>query len=222
LYADLIEEWMPIGATETEAVFSLANAMWRKRRARLFLEVQLMKNSINVNHASFDESLGLLSLMASMEKNPKQTAFEKYAKRTLRQATIDYLLNKFPFSNFESESDWAKAIIQEVKLLLPAKLAGLTDEPSELPDELRESDAARLVHKVQELTRKVTQFGGHVASGDIFERHLALDERLDAMIDRAVKRLVQIKAMKQMLGQASAQPPGNEMRKIVARTTSTS
>jgi hypothetical protein len=41
-------------------------------------------------------------------------------------------------------------------------------------------------------------------SGDLFNQELALDERLDAMIDRAVKRLIQIKAMKQMLGAASA------------------
>ena len=36
-------------------------------------------------------------------------------------------------------------------------------------------------------------------SGDLFNQELALDERLDAIIDRAVKRLIQIKAMKPML-----------------------
>jgi hypothetical protein len=34
-------------------------------------------------------------------------------------------------------------------------------------------------------------------------QELALNERLDAMIDRAIKRLIQIKAMKQMLRQDS-------------------
>jgi len=38
---------------------------------------------------------------------------------------------------------------------------------------------------------------------DIFKLELAMEERLDAMIDRAVKRLVQAKAMKQMLASPS-------------------
>ena len=37
-------------------------------------------------------------------------------------------------------------------------------------------------------------------SGDSFKEELALDERLDAMIDQSIKRLIQIKAMKPMLG----------------------
>jgi len=36
-------------------------------------------------------------------------------------------------------------------------------------------------------------------SDELFKQELVLDERLDAMIDRAVKRLMQIKAVKQML-----------------------
>lgn len=223
LYSALIKEWMPVGATETEAVFSLAHAMWRKRRARLFLEVRLMKNSLDVNHPSFDESLGLLALAAAMIKEP-ETAFQKHATHTLRPDTINYLIQKFPPSKFETHSEWTQAIINEIKsVLLPqaaAKLAELTDELRELPDELREMDAARLVYRVRELAKKIALFGGPAGSGDLFERELALHERLDAMIDRAVKRLVQIKAMKQMLGQASAEPAGDEKRKIAVRTSS--
>lgn len=43
-------------------------------------------------------------------------------------------------------------------------------------------------------------------SSDLFERAIAIDERLNAMIDRAIKRLVQIKAMKQVL--APKKPKG--------------
>jgi len=38
---------------------------------------------------------------------------------------------------------------------------------------------------------------------DLFKQELAMEERLDGMIDRALKRLVQAKAMKQMLASAS-------------------
>jgi hypothetical protein len=40
---------------------------------------------------------------------------------------------------------------------------------------------------------------------DEFKNELGLMERLDMMADRAVKRLIQIKAMKQMLGSASSE-----------------
>jgi hypothetical protein len=35
---------------------------------------------------------------------------------------------------------------------------------------------------------------------EVINEELAVEDRIDAMIDRAVKRLVQAKAMKQMLG----------------------
>ena len=221
LYSDLIQEWKPVGATENEAVFSLANAMWRKRRARLFLEVGLIKNSINVNHPSFDQSLGLLALAVAMMREPEK-AFERYATATLRPDAINYLIEKFHRSKFESDSEWAQAIIEEINcVLLPRAMA----EPSELPDllrklplEQRKTDELRLVYRVHAMMEKIALFGGSAASGDLFEQERTLDERLDAMIDRAVKRLVQTKAMKQMLRQTSNEEaqPG----KVTARSTS--
>jgi len=42
-----------------------------------------------------------------------------------------------------------------------------------------------------------------------------LDERLDIMIDRAVKRLIQTKAMKQMLGQIGSERTDNKGGKTI-------
>jgi hypothetical protein len=50
---------------------------------------------------------------------------------------------------------------------------------------------------------------------DVFRQELAVDERVDAMIDRAVKRLVQTKAIKQMLDHPS--PNGKDRQQIKAR-----
>jgi len=47
-----------------------------------------------------------------------------------------------------------------------------------------------------------------VHTPDVVNHELAVDERIDAMIDRAVKRLVQTKAMKQML--VSTSPRGGD------------
>ena len=37
---------MPAGATEQDAVLSIAKAVWRKRRAQKFLETKLLKNML--------------------------------------------------------------------------------------------------------------------------------------------------------------------------------
>ena len=39
LHSAVAEEWSPAGATEEDAVFTIATAMWRKRRAHAFLRI---------------------------------------------------------------------------------------------------------------------------------------------------------------------------------------
>ena len=62
-----------------------------------------------------------------------------------------------------------------------------------MPDELR-----RRMDNMLSIRRAI-------ASDPLFEKELALDERLDARIDRLFKRLIQIKSMKQILRQTSRQ-----------------
>ena len=96
-------------------------------------------------------------------------------------------------------SEWAQAVINEINsVLLPATLGGL----KEMADVVGLSQSAATL------------------SNDLFKQELALDERLDAIIDRAVKRLIQTKAMKQMLGQTGAERVDVQPRAIVARRTS--
>jgi hypothetical protein len=51
-------------------------------------------------------------------------------------------------------------------------------------------------------------------SQEFFKHELALDERLDAMIDRAIKRLVHTKAMKQMMGQTPTEQADDQFTKV--------
>ena len=55
-------------------------------------------------------------------------------------------------------------------------------------------------------------------SNELFDRELALDERLNAMIDRATKRPINIKAMKDMMRQTSAARESEQPKKIAARS----
>jgi len=183
LHSALIEEWMPDGASEDDAVLTIAKCVWRKRRVQRFIEVQLLKNLCDPGHPSFDEELGLSTFAAIMSGNPDAAFFEEHAWRCLRPDKIDYLKQKFPRSKYETTEKWAQAIVDEINsVMLP---------PSEAPDPL--AATAALYSSAATL------------AWDAFKQELALDERLDAMIDQAVKRLIQIKAMKQMLTQTGVE-----------------
>jgi hypothetical protein len=54
-------------------------------------------------------------------------------------------------------------------------------------------------------------------AGEDFEADLNLRERLEAMIARQVKHLIQLKAMKQMLRQTSAAREDEQPKRIAAR-----
>jgi hypothetical protein len=143
-----------------------------------FVGVQFLRNSVDPSHPSHDAIFGLRILIGLMEQQP-ETAFEN-AGHCLGTDKINYLRKKFPRSTFDSIAKWAQAVINEItSVLLP---------------EIGPIDHAAVVGAMFSLAANL--------GGDAFKQELALDERLDAMIDRAFKRLIQIKTMKQMLTQA--------------------
>ena len=179
LHSAVTREWAPDGATEEDCVLTIAKGIWRKRRVQKFLEVELMRNSFNPEHPSYDETLGLTNFVIAMKVNP-EVAFAAYAKNFLRADMITDLKNNFPRSDFESTSEWAQAVINEINsVLIPQYKINL--QPF--------ADI------------KAVSLSAATFSNDVLKQELALDERLDAIIDRAVKRLIQTKTMKQMLGQ---------------------
>jgi hypothetical protein len=129
-----------------------------------------------------------------MRSEPKN--FERHASAFLRPDAIRHLKQEFPRSNYPSTSEWAEAVIMEIKsVLLPAAPPSMeATEPGEgdLPEPLRQMPGEFQV--IASITH---------ARKD-FEADLNLHERLDAMIHRQVKHLIQLKAMKQMLHQTSA------------------
>jgi hypothetical protein len=83
------EEWSPAGTTEEEAVFAIATAMWRKRRAHDFLKFQLSRNLFDISHPAFDATIGMLVLVGALQKQPEpalictQAAFFAPVKSTI-------------------------------------------------------------------------------------------------------------------------------------------
>ena len=174
LYDELIYEWKPLGRTEQDAVLSIAKGIRRKRRMQAFLGNELDEHSCDPNHLAYNEVEMLRTLYVSIETEPDK--FETWL-RGLPTQKADDLRRKFPRKDFQSDSDWVKAVQHEIKSnLLPA-------------------------------ARPVEDLVGPSASvlftDEAIEHDIGIEERIDAMIDRAVKRLVQIKAMKQMLGSSA-------------------
>jgi hypothetical protein len=194
LHSALIQEWMPAGPTEKDAVLGIAKAMCHKRRMQKFRNIQLLKNCFDSSHPSFDEESGIKIFLNFLRLQPDDAI--KYAHRCLRPNKAQYLKNKFPLSNFKSSREWADAVTNEIKsVLMPVSLPD--DHPFAVLGEMFDSLAA--------------------FDEDSFDKELKLDERLDLMIDRAVKRLVQTKAMKQMLGLTGAERVEDRVRKIAVK-----
>jgi hypothetical protein len=190
LHADLIEEWKPDGPTEHDAVFTIAKGMWRKRRMQHFLSSEIERHRLMPNHAAYDEITALRAFSYFIETAPDEFDL---ALEALTAANADHLRRNFPKGKFQTTSEWVRAIQNEVSsILLPAAERFGFDKST---GALIARDAAFF-------------------SQDIVKYELAVEERIDAMIDRAVKRLVQAKAMKQIMGTTSATGGTDQPKKL--------
>src|SRR6267142_7079204 len=52
-------EWSPEGPTEVDAIYTLTNCVWRKRRIRKFTAQEVELRSLDPDHPAFDPDLML-------------------------------------------------------------------------------------------------------------------------------------------------------------------
>jgi hypothetical protein len=204
LHSALIEEWTPSGPSEQSRVFGIADAEWRKLRARRFAQAKAIANSLTPSHPAFDETRGLITFGYLFCRKP-ETAFTEYARNLLRADRIDYLNQKFPRQNFESIEEWAAAVAKEIQsVLLPATPGFAVLEPDELnpaTDGPRGEIIATSVHRREII--KMQSFLTTIHARNFLDDDLDQQERLDARIMRLTKELVEIKTMKEMLRRTS-------------------
>jgi hypothetical protein len=122
---------------------------------------------------------------------------------------VSHLKQKFPRSNYQTTPEWAEAVITEINSLL---LPTVATEAGKKPDDLTQA--------VNKLTSEWQMANAVHHARDFHENELNLRERLDAMIARQVKHLIQTKAMKQILRQAAAVREDEQPKKIAARSAS--
>ena len=189
LHNAFVDEWKPVGPTEHDAVLSIAKATWRKRRMQYFLHSERMRATTDPNHTAYDAVSTLRALSDFVESEPD--GFDR-ALGVLPPGIAGDLRQKFPRRNFQSVSEWVHAIQTEISSVL-------------LPD------AERFMNLESMIGRDAGFF-----TLEVIKDELAVEDRIDAMIERAIKRLVQTKAMKQMLGTTSASAESDQPKKLLS------
>jgi hypothetical protein len=177
-------------------------------------------------HPAHDEAHKLRTFLQIMQSAPfvecdkiAPETFEQFYKELVTRFVpihhANYLREHCPRQNFESSSARLRALRHEIASILLPSFEILVEPPESLlsrsanfltPNvgQPAKSDAGKSAKSDAGQSVK-SDAGGSVKlySPDVFKRELALDERIDVMIDRAIKRLVQTKAMKQVLRRTS-------------------
>jgi hypothetical protein len=205
LHRGLKEEFGPEGPLQEDCVYTILSCMWRKRRVRekrnldtaaaldrvenrvlwedpppLFdTDIEGVKYSL-ANRRSESRSKPpedyqqLLGFSSSLYREHDKSLLELSVNMLPREFS-SHLREKVPRENFESTRQWVVALKREVDtVLLP-----MVRESGHDPDAYLATAAAFL-------------------TGDRVLEDLTIEERLDAAIDRAMKRLYQLKVARQL------------------------
>jgi hypothetical protein len=192
LHADLIKEWAPEGAAEHDAVLCIANAIWRKQRVQNFIRANIEGCTFDPEHLFFDRERSLRNFYFAIKKDYK--SFDE-ALKCLSESDADHFRNEFQRGYFKSTAAWKTAIKKEVSVLI-SKLARFGQPPLAVM-----MDRSARTMWDRPLTFLAKDSAKTVLPND-FERDLDSLERLEAVIDKAIKRLIQLKTDKQMLSQS--------------------
>jgi hypothetical protein len=179
LHLAVIQEWQPSGPTEDDAVLTIAKGIWRKGRFQRFLEGELTICTLQTDHPAYDEMYALHDFLKALDIHPEETLAGPMI--SLSEDMKRHLRGELAEKNFESPSERIQAIKEYIRSV-------------RLPEVQRIGKPAQISYWDSK----------QIVTPEEFEREIALDERIDATIDRATKRLIQIKAMKQMLAQTAA------------------
>jgi hypothetical protein len=172
LRAGLYEEWSPRGKTEEYEVNTLLGLLWRRRRLDRYEQFTMQKR-LSAVRAANRRSLHFecLRLSAPNFSNAKTVEQVEEILSQLSPLYSSTIRSWWPLREGEDPNTWGAKIASGLSALKPPARHMEGDEFIEVVDL------------------------------DAIDQDSARIERLDAMIDRTIKRLMQLKTMKQMLGQ---------------------
>jgi len=181
LHQSLINEWGPDGPTEHDAVSTLAKCVWRKRRLVRYQqnEIATWEEGESDNRRRGQEKNDrdikmLLRFVEDVESGSLGSVTEENLATKLATPWPEYYQIIFKRKDYASDSAWLAAIVDDIKNVLTPSLRVV------------KSSAHPMVEEV-------------FCNGEYIARELALEERIDMMIDKTIKRICQIKTAKEVV-----------------------
>jgi hypothetical protein len=206
LHRSLKDEWCPSGALEEDAVYTILTCIWRKRRIRdkrnldtlAALQHKDLEALSEIPLPFFDtKQEGTMHALTHRRKSDgpvrakdnvsQLLGFSSSLYRRLDGQFLELSINmlggelsthlnrEVPKENYSTTPEWVQAVKREVDEVLLPRARSEMDSPGFL-------------------AAKAAEF---ITTDRIIE-DLTLEERLDAVIDRAMRRLAQMKFMKQI------------------------
>jgi hypothetical protein len=174
----VMEEFKPNGPTEVDAVETVTRCIWRKRRVEAHIAAKLAERQNNREQTA-RAALGALRL------DPDSVGA---ILRTCAPDICQQIDKKFPRANYTTESEWNSAARDHLEMVLRSELIPPDGEevPPSQPD----------------WTFFFTPKSSDLSDEQLIDLELKTIERLDAMMDHVIKRLGQIKTMKQLMNSA--------------------
>jgi len=171
LRADLYVEFNPSGSTEEYLVRALVDLRWRRRRLDCYDRITTQKR-LNEIREENETSREIENVVGFAPEFKEADSVEKVEAilSKLPEGYGDAILSHWPLEVGADPVTWGSKIGEALARWKPATRHEGADEFVEIFDL------------------------------DTFDDDLARIERLDAMIDRTIKRLMQVKTMKQMYG----------------------
>ena len=171
LRAGLDLEFNPSGSTEAYLVRTLLDLRWRRRRLDCYEQIAIQKQLDKIREEN-ETSHHIENLRSFASEFNEATSVEKVEAvlATLSPLYSNTIRRDWPLQTGEDPNTWGPKIAKGLLSWKPGP---------------RHEQADEFV-KIFDL--------------DSFDDDLARIERLDAMIDRTIKRLMQLKTMKQMHG----------------------
>jgi hypothetical protein len=171
LRAGLYEEFTPSGSTEEYLVRTLLDLRWRRRRLECYEQIVIQQRLDKVREEN-ENSYHVDNLRSFAPEFGEATSVEQVEAvlAPLSPLYSNTIRSRWPFKTGDDPQKWGPKIAEGLLAWKPAPRHEQADEFIEI------------LHL------------------DEFDMALARIERLDVMIDRTIKRLMQLKTMKQMHG----------------------
>jgi hypothetical protein len=172
LHRDFIKEFTPCGRLEEEVVLAIARYTWRKHRgARFYAQEAAWLQS----HPDMEKLAHLEDVCAAMKQFTTPTEALSFVQN-LPNPFRDQIYKDFDPPPDDAGPDWTRRLVERIELIADEAAIAFAKHGR------HPSVMAQRACKLQELEAK----------------HVLVDERLDHLIDKSIKRLAMLKMLKEV------------------------